>query len=182
MPSSIQHIINQIESCLSGTVDASQLSNLSSAYKNLEDGNVNSVATINDLPDPSLNTGRLIYILDSGSYYYSDGVEWTDDYSTIAVSELYGWGRNINGQIGDGTTIFHCSPVQETTSSTNWCQVKSGYHSLALKTNNTLWAWGGNYSGGIGDGTTISRSSPVQEVTSSTNWCQVSGGLAIKVE
>jgi len=99
---------------------------------------------------------------------------------------LWAWGSSFDGQLGDGTTgLGTCSPVQEITSSNDWCQVSSGYrHSLALKTTGTLWAWGSNYCGPIGDGTTISRSSPVQEVSSSTNWCQVSGGrfhsLALK--
>lgn len=100
---------------------------------------------------------------------------------------LWSWGTNGNGLAGTGTSsgTVRC-PIQEITSSTNWCHINSGYASAAgIKTDGTLWSWGWNNYGTIGDGTIINRSSPVQEITSSTAWCFSSthtSTLAIKQE
>lgn len=85
---------------------------------------------------------------------------------------LWGWGGNAcGGQLGTNSTIFRSSPVQEVTSSTNWCSVATTFHSSGLKTDGSLWSWGTNACGQLGDNTTTARSSPVREISSSTNWC-----------
>lgn len=91
------------------------------------------------------------------------------------TGQLWTWGRNNCGQLGDGTVTLRCSPVRERCSATDWCQVSTGYrHNSALKTSGELWTWGLGQGGGLGDGTTINRCSPVREITSSANWCQIS--------
>jgi hypothetical protein len=95
--------------------------------------------------------------------------------------ELWIWGSNSYGEIGDGTTVNKCSPVREISSSTDWCQVSAGgYNSSAIKTTGEIWSWGDGSCGSLGDGTTVNKCSPVREISSSTNWCQVSAGTAIK--
>jgi alpha-tubulin suppressor-like RCC1 family protein len=89
--------------------------------------------------------------------------------------ELWAWGSNRCGRLGDGTLTTRCSPVREICSATNWCQVSAGYgHTLGIKTSGELWAWGSNASGRLGDGTLTNRCSPVREFCSATDWCQVS--------
>lgn len=68
------------------------------------------------------------------------------------------------------------SPVQEYTSSTNWCctSVPCGWTVGALKTDGTKWGWGRNCFGSLGANSFTSghgESSPVQEASLSTNWC-----------
>ncbi len=101
--------------------------------------------------------------------------------------QIWGWGSNTNGSLGDGTTLQRCSPVREFCSATDWCMVSADTCSVstsAIKTNGQLWSWGGNAVGSTGDGTTINRCSPVREFCSATDWCFVSAGqchtLAIK--
>lgn len=74
--------------------------------------------------------------------------------------------------LNDGTSFgARSSPIQEISSSTDWCCVDAGICTgAAIKRNGTLWGWG-QY---VGDGTAIKHSSPVQEISSSTNWCKVS--------
>ncbi|MBS1773996.1 MAG: T9SS type A sorting domain-containing protein [Bacteroidetes bacterium] len=98
---------------------------------------------------------------------------------------LWAWGRNIYGQLGDGTTTDRTSPVQ-IGSLTNWISIATGFgHSIAIRADGTLWAWGHNNSGQLGIGNTTNQSSPVQVGTANT-WVMVAGGgghtLALKVD
>ena len=80
----------------------------------------------------------------------------------------YAWGDNVNGQIGDGTTIQKTTPVKVgkptgTPTDFTYTQVSAGqYHSLALGSDGNTYAWGYNSSGQIGDGTTTDRNTPVK--------------------
>jgi hypothetical protein len=87
--------------------------------------------------------------------------------------QLWSWGNNGSGRLGDDTIIHRSSPVQ--VPGTQWNDVSGGSsHSLARKTDGTLWSWGYNGFGRLGDGTIIHRSSPVQ--LPGTQWNDVSGG------
>ena len=91
--------------------------------------------------------------------------------------QLWSWGNNNCGHLGDGTTVSRCSPVREISSSADWCQVSAGEcHSAAIKTTGQIWAWGSNNCGQLGDGTTVSKCSPVREFCSATDWCGVAAG------
>ena len=93
------------------------------------------------------------------------------------TGQLWTWGSNVCGKLGDGTTITKCSPVRERCSATDWCQVSAtAGHNSAIKTSGQLWAWGSNACGVLGDGTTVNKCSPVREFCSATDWCQVSVG------
>jgi alpha-tubulin suppressor-like RCC1 family protein len=93
---------------------------------------------------------------------------------------LWTWGYNANGQLGDNTIAAKSSPVQTVTRGSNWQQLSVGrYQITAIKTDGTLWTWGINTSGSLGDNTIISRSSPIQTVAGGTNWKQVSCGYGI---
>jgi alpha-tubulin suppressor-like RCC1 family protein len=90
-------------------------------------------------------------------------------------AELYAWGRNNTGQIGDNTGINRSSPVQ-IGALTTWSSLDAGrYHNQAIKTDGTMWAWGVNSAGQLGIGTIVWTSSPVQ-IGLLTNWYQVSAG------
>jgi alpha-tubulin suppressor-like RCC1 family protein len=99
-------------------------------------------------------------------------------------SDLYVWGSNRYGQIGDNTAGSSAVPEGNSRSTprqvgtaTNWKQVSAGsFHTAAIKTDGTLWCWGYNFYGQLGDGGT-DRSTP-RQVGTATNWKQVSAGDA----
>ena len=78
------------------------------------------------------------------------------DHHTLAIREdgtVWAWGRNSDGQLGDGSTTNRPLPVQVAGLS-NVIQVAGGgAHSLALRNDGTVWAWGRNYDGQLGNGT-----------------------------
>ena len=99
---------------------------------------------------------------------------------TVALKSdgtLWAWGNNNKGQLGDGTTDDHLTPVQESTHATDWSAVTAGeYHTVALKSDGTLWAWGYNHKGQLGDNNTTDRHVPTQEDSHATNWSAVAAG------
>jgi len=69
---------------------------------------------------------------------------------------LWSWGRNNEGQLGDGTKKDRFSPVK----------IMDDVHSVpydqvVIKKDGSLWTWGFNW-GLLGDGTTTERLSPVK--------------------
>ncbi len=76
---------------------------------------------------------------------------------------LWAWGANGSGQLGDGSTTHRSTPTQILT---GVAAVAGGSsYTLALKTDGSLWAWGSNGSGQLGDGTTTARLTPTQVLT-----------------
>ncbi len=90
---------------------------------------------------------------------------------------LWSWGRNNNGQLGDNTVTTKSTPVTTLVGGANWKQVSAnGYFTSAIKTDGTLWTWGRNNNGQLGDNTVTNRSTPVTTFAGGTNWKQVSCG------
>jgi alpha-tubulin suppressor-like RCC1 family protein len=95
--------------------------------------------------------------------------------------ELFLWGVNNFGQLGNGVTTSEFTivypPVTPITNFTDWVSVSTSEQStVALRDNGTLWSFGYNYYGQLGDGTTENRSSPVSVLGGFTDWESVSSG------
>jgi len=92
------------------------------------------------------------------------------------LPNLYTWGRDNYGQLGNGTTTNTSSPIIPTIGGTTWLQVACGRnHTAAIKTDGTLWSCGYGSFGILGTNTGTT-SSFVQEMSNGTTWKQVAGG------
>jgi len=92
-----------------------------------------------------------------------------------ADGTVWSWGRNNEGQLGDGTTSSN-TPTH-LVALTDVTAVSAGrYYTVALKADGTIWAWGYNGSGELGDGTTSTSYTPVQVVVDLTDVTAVSAG------
>ena len=109
--------------------------------------------------------------------------------NTLAVKdngELWTWGNNEHGQLGQNNTTQYSSPVQVGTDTT-WSGAQlhiasSDSNQYAIKTDGSMWSWGYNGPWGprLNDNgpANTKRSSPVQCV-GGTNWESIGlGGLA----
>ena len=78
----------------------------------------------------------------------------------LTNGDLYMWGMNGSGKLGDGSSDSKSRPHRIMK---KVAQVALGEdHTLALKTDGTLWAWGNNSAGQLGDRTTEHKTFPVE--------------------
>lgn len=151
---------------------------MSSVSKDFDRSWVKSVYDVASLPDATLNKGRMIYVQSVCGYRISDGVSWSNDFTSIIQDfALWAWGGNASGQLGSNTTTNTSSPVSVVGGFSDWCQISPGHrHTIAVRTNGSSWTWGCNASGQLGDNSTTSKSSPGSVVGGFSDWCQVSAG------
>ena len=95
-------------------------------------------------------------------------------YALAANGEVFAWGYNNNGQIGDGTTTTRTTPVKvlkgayagtlylgDASSNPIKAIAAMPMGCLALTKAGTVFAWGNNSNGQLGDNSTTDRSTPV---------------------
>jgi prepilin-type N-terminal cleavage/methylation domain-containing protein len=133
---------------------------------------------------------------ESGTRFFDDRIRWMTKelvaYQTASCSSepaepaepeeeavpegrAYAWGRSNYGQLGDGNTGNHSSPVA-VTDGHSFTSISAGYtHSCGLKTDGSAYCWGDGGNGKLGDGNTGNHTSPVA-VTGGHSFTSISGG------
>lgn len=104
-------------------------------------------------------------------------------YALRSNGELYGWGRNIVGSIGDGTAVQRTTPVLlgAGTFGTNVVSVAAGqFHTLFLDNTGQIWACGSTTNGRLGIGVVPAgqRNTPVlvPAVPNTGQWVHIAAG------
>jgi len=94
-----------------------------------------------------------------------------------AAGNLFAWGSNAYGQLGDGTTTNRATPTQ--IGSDTWSAIAAGtQHSCGIKSNGTLWNWGPGTKLGSGNS---DSTSPVQVGSDTWSEIKISKGGAFTV-
>jgi alpha-tubulin suppressor-like RCC1 family protein len=70
------------------------------------------------------------------------------------------WGRNFEGQLGDGSQETQPTPVQAAGTLTFATLTAEAHHTCGVTTDGTAYCWGLNDKGELGDGTTTFRTTP----------------------
>lgn len=96
-----------------------------------------------------------------------------------ASGQLFAWGGNGNGQLGNGSTSTSVLSPILIPSTVPWISVSGGFNfSLGVKADGTLWSWGLNTSAQLGKGNTnnvAANLSPAQ-IGTETNWVFANAG------
>jgi alpha-tubulin suppressor-like RCC1 family protein len=112
-------------------------------------GQLGSVPPNNTVPWP-MHEARHWVAVSGGSYH------------TLALTdqgEVFAWGSNTNGQLGDGTTTDSILPVQVTGLTGVTLIASGGSYSLAYRASDrTLWGWGSNGTGQLAQPSSVSIS------------------------
>ncbi len=90
---------------------------------------------------------------------------------------VFCWGRNVEGQLGDSSTIDRLRPVRARGSVT-YASVSVGVvgrHSCALTAAGTAYCWGSNSNGRLGTADTVSRVAPTP-VAGGLSFASISAG------
>ena len=104
-------------------------------------------------------------------------------YALDSNGQVYAWGRNYYGALGDGTTTSSSVPVAVDTtgvlSGKVVVAIAGGSHCLALTSDGGLYSWGYNTNGELGDGTTTDSPVPVAVDMSGTLSGHAITGIAV---
>jgi alpha-tubulin suppressor-like RCC1 family protein len=76
------------------------------------------------------------------------------------VGAAYCWGKNLSGEVGDGTLLLRTEPVAVTGGVAFAVLAPAGSHTCGLSSTGVAYCWGWNLYGQLGDGTTTDRSTP----------------------
>ncbi|WP_236606778.1 RCC1 domain-containing protein [Sandaracinus amylolyticus] len=96
-----------------------------------------------------------------GPSVYSIGAGLWNTCAVLAAGGLRCWGRNSEGQVGDGTTTLRNAPTTVRGLESGVLGVDGGtFHACALISTGAVECWGRNNEGELGDGTSVDRSAP----------------------
>jgi len=135
---------------------------------------LNTTGQLGQTPNPA--TGTL------GQVMPADVKNWTNvvagqfhTCATRADGALWCWGRNVEGQIGDGTA--QSGPHVPFNLGTGWSNTLAAgvNHTCAMKLNGSVWCWGKNSNSQLGDNSTVDKLLP-QQVGLDVDWTNLWAG------
>ena len=96
----------------------------------------------------------------------------------VTGGDVYCWGSNSGGQLGDGTNEGRLKPMEVGLSRQVELLSTGSWHNCALMVDGGIKCWGRNESGQLGDGTTMNHSTPVDVLGLTSRVVSVSAGYA----
>jgi alpha-tubulin suppressor-like RCC1 family protein len=120
----------------------------------LGNGTINASGSTNDqlAPKPALMPQGVIATAVAAGVNHSLALDST--------GQVWAWGANDSGQLGDGTTTTRTTPVKVSGLSGIKAIAAGSSYSLAVDGNGNAWAWGANSYGQLGNGTMTNKLTP----------------------
>lgn len=139
------------------------------------DGQLGNNSTINVSTPVSICGTKKTFCDISASFYHSLGID--------KYGQVWGWGFNNRGQLGNRSTAARCTPVSICGTKKTFCKISVGdYHSLAIDKYGRGWAWGANQypsatiNGALGNNSSVAQSTPVSVCGSVKTFCKIDAG------
>lgn len=114
----------------------------------------------NDLPKANTQS-PVSFVLPAGAPAVTVAAGRDHSLAIDTDGRLWAWGRNLYGQLGDGTQFDRAAPVQVTGFGPGLRYATAiaagGDHSFALDSDGRVWAWGRDAYGQLGDTTTLAN-------------------------
>ena len=130
--------------------------NLAYCWGNNGEGQLGNGVTNSQSTNPVPVTGGLQFQMVSAGFGHTCGV--------TTQNQVYCWGSNARGQLGDGSFHGRSTPVLvsgQPPLSLRFRFVSAGFvHTCAIHLSDSAWCWGNNDNGRLGDGTTTERLTP----------------------
>lgn len=114
-------------------------------------------------------------LLPAGTVVASAGGGLAHSIISTSDGDVYAWGRNSSGQVGDGTVVPRATPVRVAVPPVQ-AVAAGNVHSLALAAGE-VFAWGNNAYNQVADGTRTPRRSPVRVPLPGTVVAVAAGGF-----
>lgn len=92
--------------------------------------------------------------------------------------QIWSWGYNLNGELGNNSTVSQKTPVSILGAKKTFCQIGG---SSAIDYHGQVWCWGDNTAGNAGDNTTTNRSTPVSILGAKKTFCTIYGSMGVDV-
>jgi alpha-tubulin suppressor-like RCC1 family protein len=92
--------------------------------------------------------------------------------------QIWGWGVNLYGNIGDNSTISRLTPVSIGGVKKTFCEVFGNFllTSAAIDKYGQVWSWGRGDVGQLGNNTVVSARTPVSLGGNKKTFCKIAGG------
>ena len=117
---------------------------------------------------PVPGAGSFIQI--AAGYYHSIALD--------ADGNLWAWGWNFYGQVGNGAPNGNVTAPVQITTGTPYIAIGAGSdHSLALDADGNLWTWGSDNSGKLGNGAPTGDVTAPAQTTTGTTYTAIAAGV-----
>jgi len=104
----------------------------------------------------------------------------TGQYHTIGIdknSQIWGWGYNTFGELGDNTQTQQCTPVSIQGTKKTFCTISTNtYFTMGIDNRGQVWGWGYNNNGQLGVNSIINKCTPVSIQGTKKTFCNISSG------
>lgn len=119
----------------------------------------------------SAKTGRLRYDSVADTWNYCNGSNWKS-FTANADNNLYCWGTNTYGQVGDGTVTTKLIPTL-VFSNIAWSKVNADADGCAINSSNNAYCWGLDTTERMGNGGTAGPSRTPYAVSTAFTWKEI---------